>query len=290
MLRIQRFFAKLLLLGLFLAPAFAGAAQEQKRNDSTLSEDIDIAVDEMNEEMAESIQLEAESTLEEYELSMVEPEKPHSMHGEHEKNHMKKRVDHEHRIGMFQLWRMMNEVELTDEQVDKFFPLWREVQKQERELGAQRRTLVKDLSKELEKDQPDESVLARLTTQISDNSKAIWEARRSGMERAMKLLTVPQKARFILAMSAADKDLRESIFRVRSGMSALPAVFDSEEFKEKMQRFNERIQEKSLRLNELGLDVRLKEAQKRYEEATKKLEEANKKLLEEKKKEDEGKK
>ena len=283
MLRIQRFFAKLLLLSLFLAPAFAGAAQEQKRNDSTLSEDIDIAIDEMIEEMAATAQLDAQSALEEFELSMVEPEERRAKHGEHEKNHknhVKERAKHEHRIGMFQLWRMMNEVELTDEQVDKFFPLWREVQKQERELGAQRRTLVKDLSKELEKDQPDESVLARLTKQISANSKAIWEARRSGMDRAMKLLTVTQKARFILAMSAADKNLRESIFRVRSGMPALPALFDSEEFQEKMQRFQESIQEKSARLQELGLDVQLEQVKKR-------LEEANKKLLEEKKKKEE---
>ena len=283
MLRIQRFFAKLLRPSLFLAPALAGGALYKTRHDSTLSEDIDIAIDEMIEEMAESAQLDAQSALEEFELSMVEPEERRAKHGEHEKNHknhVKERAKHEHRIGMFQLWRMMNEVELTDEQVDKFFPLWREVQKQERELGAQRRTLVKDLSKELEKDQPDESVLARLTKQISANSKAIWEARRSGMDRAMKLLTVTQKARFILAMSAADKNLRESIFRVRSGMPALPALFDSEEFQEKMQRFQESIQEKSARLQELGLDVQLEQVKKR-------LEEANKKLLEEKKKKEE---
>jgi len=270
MSRFTRFFVRIALIGMILAPAFAAAAQEQEQNDFAWPEDL--VAEELVGEMAESADLAAENALEEIELALVEPDERHGRH-----NAKERRAKHERRIGLFQLWHMMNDVELTDEQVDKFFPLWRGVQKLERELSAKRRALVKDLRKELEKEEPDESVLARLTTQILDNSKAIWEARRSGMEKAMDLLTVTQKARFIIAMSQSERRLRESIFRVRSGMPLPPLEdFDSEEFQERMKRFSERLQEKYGKLQELNLDPWLKKAEKTYDREKQKKDEGKK--------------
>jgi len=174
------------------------------------------------------------------------------------------------------LWRIMNEVELTDDQVDKFFPLWREVQKQERTLSGERRELVKELREELKKEEPDEAMLQRLITMIRSKSERIWEVRKNGIEKALELLTVTQKARFILSMSEVEQDIWRSIRMVRSGLppkTPLAPYWDSEEFKErmkqfneKMQRFNERIQEKSQRLRELQLDEKLEKALKKLEE------------------------
>jgi len=292
MFRIERFFAKLLLLCIILAPAFAVAAQAQERKDSALPDSVDIAVDEMIEDMAESAQPEAGNALRYLEiLSMVDPEQ-HEGHSERGL----RRAKHEDRIGLFQLWRIINEVELTDDQVDKFFPLWREVQKQERTLSTERRELVKELREELKKEKPDEAMLQRLVTMIRSKSEQIWQVRKNGMDKALELLTVTQKARFLLSVSEAEKDIRESIFRVRSHLPLMPEgpvapVWDSEEFEEKMQefnekmqRFNERIQEKSQHLQELRLDEQLKRAQMRLEEANRRLEEANKKKKDEDKK------
>jgi len=292
MVRIKRFFAKLLLLCIILVPAFAAAAQEQERKDSALPDSIEFAVDEMIEEMVESAQPAADNALKYLELlSLVEPE-----HREGHNERGERRAKHEHRIGLFQVWRIMNEVELTDEQVDKFFPLWREVQKQERTLSTERRELVKELREELKKEKPDEAMLQRLVTMIRSKSERIWQVRKDGMDKAMDLLTVTQKARFLLSVSEAEKDIRESIFRVRSHLPHMPEApimpdWDSEEFQqkmqefnEKMQRFNERIGEKSKQLQELKLDEQLKRAQMRLEEANKRLEEANKKKKDEDKK------
>ncbi len=283
MLRIEKFFAKLLLICIILAPAFALAAQEQEGNDPALPDSIDVAVDEMIEEMVESAQPAQDDALKELKLALTDP---HERRGP---NAGKRRARHEDRIGLFQMWRIMNEVELTDDQVDKFFPLWREVQKQERTLSGERRELVKEMREELKKEEPDEAMLQRLITMIRSKSERIWQIRKNGMDKALELLTVTQKARFLLSVSETEKDLRESIFRVRSLLPLMPKApfaldWDSEEFKErmkqfneKMQRFNERIKKKSLRLQELQLDERLEKALKALEEEKGSLEDSVKK-------------
>jgi Spy/CpxP family protein refolding chaperone len=239
MSRLKKFYLTTVLFSLFLAPAFAGAAEEPVQDDPFLPSDIEfdikIDVDQMIEDMSKQAQLASELALGEQLFAFAdEPE-------ESDKNSRKRRDKHERRISMSKMMRIMEEVDLTDEQVDKFFPLWREVQKQERELSMERRKLARELKGELEKETPDESALRRLINSITEKSDQVVGARRKGMKKAMELMTVPQQARFILAVSQTERDIREMIFKARArGIS--PPDFDSGEFREKMELYKKKME------------------------------------------------
>jgi len=246
MLRIERYFAKLLLLCIILAPAFAAAAQEQERKDSALPDSVDVAVDEMIEEMVESAQPAADNALKYLELlSLVDPE-----HREGHNERGERRAKHEHRIGLFQVWRIMNEVELTDEQVDKFFPLMRKMMKSERELAGKKRDLVKSLREELKKEKPSEAELKRLMTEIKNQAKLAWQQRVDNQDQFAGLLTVEQQARLLLSLNEVEKDIWESIARVKMAPMIKPEFkFDREKLDRQM---------KELRKNLDSLNIRLK--------------------------------
>ncbi|MFC1537346.1 hypothetical protein ACFL4P_00805 [Gemmatimonadota bacterium] len=239
MSKLKRFYLTTVLFSLFLAPAFAGAAEEPVQDDPVLPSDIEfdiqVDVDRMIEQMTEQAQLASEQALEQLELALAdEPE-------ESDRISTKRRHKHERRIGMSKMMRIMEEVDLTDEQVDKFFPLWREVQRQERELSMERRKLARELKGELEKEKQDESVLRRLIGAVTEKSDQVLSVRKKGMDEAMELMTIPQQARFILSVSQSERDIREMIFKARTrGIS--PPDFDSEEFREKMERFKDRME------------------------------------------------
>ncbi|MBN2288268.1 MAG: periplasmic heavy metal sensor [Candidatus Glassbacteria bacterium] len=261
---IRKFFVELLLVGLVLAPAYAAAAEKQEQAEPGLSEAVDI--DELLEGLEVPDPQIGGEALYQIGLAMNDRDEPGPHPGPRDR--------HEHRIGLFQLWDIMNEVDLTDEQVDKFFPLWREVQKQERTLSGERRELVKELKKELDREKPDEAVLQRLVNMVTAKSEQIWRVRHDGIQQAMQLLTIPQQARFILAVSESERDIFKSIRMVKRGIPALPA-FDSGEFDAEMQKFNERMQKYNERMQKYGEEMQ--EWSKEYNKSLEKKKEKDKK-------------
>ena len=234
MSNLKRFYITAVLFSFFLAPAFAGAAEVPVKNEQFLPEDIN--VDKIIEEMTEQAQLASEQALEQFEFAFVD--EPTELD-----RHSKDRRDkHERRISMSKMMRIMEEVDLNEEQVDKFFPLWRGVQREERQLSIERRKLVRELKGELEKEKPDESALRRMIGSIKEKSDQIVSVRTKGMDEAMELMTVPQQARFILAVSQTEKDIREMIFKARTGSLMHSPDFDSEEFRAKMEEYRERME------------------------------------------------
>jgi len=60
--------------------------------------------------------------MEDFEFLAMVPKPPHKG-----KDWAERRARHEERIGLFRLWRIMEELELSDDKVDKFFPLMRKM-------------------------------------------------------------------------------------------------------------------------------------------------------------------
>lgn len=205
-------------------------------------------------------------------LAMAEPE------DSADKETAERRARHEQKISMFRLWRIIEEVDLTDEQVDKVFPLMREMQKEERELTHKRHSLFRNLRKELKEEKPAEAVIQSLVTQIEENDNLIWHAKKDAEKEIMNLLTVPQKARFLLAMNDVERDIWGAIARIKGPVPPLPegVPFDREKFQEQMQKVRENLEKMKQDLQGKGLNMPDVDYDKITEDATKAYEEAAK--------------
>ncbi|MFH1068281.1 MAG: hypothetical protein V1794_01560 [Candidatus Glassbacteria bacterium] len=126
-----------------------------------------------------------------------------------------KREKHEERIYLFRLWRIMEDVGLTDQQVDQFFPLMRQLQNREKDLAQTRRELLEKLDDELQKEKPADTELKRIMELVKDNYRQTWEARVDIMNQTEKILTVQQQAKLMLSLSRVERDIWDSIARVR---------------------------------------------------------------------------
>ena len=151
----------------------------------------------------------------------------------HDSKHSKR---HEEKIGMFLIWRMINDIDIRDDQLDKFFPLMRDHQKQERENVHNLHKAKKELKALLEKDTRSDSDLTRLTQNVIDAQKKIWDDRQAASEQLMKILDTEQKARFILSISGIEDKVRNSIAKIKYDPG-----FDKEKFRESLGEMNEKL-------------------------------------------------
>jgi hypothetical protein len=145
---------------------------------------------------------------------------------------------------------------LRDSQLDSFFPLMREMQKNEHQLAEKRHELAKALRQELKKDSPDKDQLEKLSSLLLENSGKIWQVKHDGMEKTMNILDPAQKARFMLAISGMERDVWEAIAQVRMIDPMLPkANFDREKFESNMKALQQRMEKIKQELREKGYPV-----------------------------------
>ena len=155
---------------------------------------------------------------------------------------------------MFRLWRIMDELKLSDDQVDKFFPLMRQMLKRDRERAKQKRELVKSLREELKKEKPSESELKRLMTEIKNQARLAWQERMDNLDQFKGLLTVEQQARLLLSMNEVERDIWESIARARMSPYFKPEFkFDREKFEQHMKEIRKNLDSLNIRLHMKGL-------------------------------------
>lgn len=164
------------------------------------------------------------------------------------------REQREQNIQMLQVWKLMRDVELRDDQVERFFPLIRQFQKQERELADLRHSISRSIRSELRKDNPDKAELNRLSSELIEISSDIWKVKSDGMKKIMGILDPLQKAKFMLSFSNMERDLWEAIGRMRViGPGMLPqADFDRENFTRQMEQFHQHIEKIKQELREKG--------------------------------------
>ena len=186
-------------------------------------------------------------------LAQMDPDMmslPHGGKMEMEEYSSKHSKRHEEKIGMFLIWRMINDIDIRDDQLDKFFPLMRVHQKQERDNAHKLHEAKKELKKLLDEDTKSESNLTRLTQNVIDMQKKIWNDRQVASQELMKILDPEQKARFILSVSGIEDRVRDSIARIK-----YDSGFDREKFRESLGDMNERLKTIREELKEKGIYI-----------------------------------
>jgi hypothetical protein len=151
---------------------------------------------------------------------------------------------HAERIQLYRLWRIMEELDLTEDQVDKFFPLMRGFGKKEKELAHKRQALVKSLREELRKEKSSESQLKQMLTDLKRNATQMIESKNEAIEKGAKILSIEQQARMALKLHEVERNIWESIAHVRrmpSGRDLGESGFDKQKMQLNMQQLRENL-------------------------------------------------
>ena len=126
--------------------------------------------------------------------------------------------------------------------------------KKDQERAEKKRELVKSLREELKKEKPAEAELKRLMTEIKNQAKLAWQQRVDDLDQFKGLLTVEQQARLLLSMNEVERDIWESIARVRMAPMIKPEFkFDREKLDRHMKELRRNLDSLNIRLKLKGL-------------------------------------
>ena len=101
-------------------------------------------------------------------------------------------------IEILRIWKMTEELELTEKQADKFFPRLRLDDKKIEELDKERQSLFRELHKDAMKGGMDEKVLDEKIERISDIESKILKNRVKFIKDMVDLLSTDQRAKLIV--------------------------------------------------------------------------------------------
>ena len=101
-------------------------------------------------------------------------------------------------IEMLRIWKMTEELELSEKQADKFFPRLRLDDKKIEELEMERQSLFRELHKDAMKGGMDEKVLDEKIERISDIESKILRDRVKFIKNMDDLLSIDQRAKLMV--------------------------------------------------------------------------------------------
>ncbi len=128
---------------------------------------------------------------------------------------MKDRKEARERIEILRLWKMIEFLDLTEEQSDKFLPLLHRFQEAEKELKTVKRELFDSLKEDLESKEPDQGKIRAILTELEKNQEALEKERKDFLIDSGKTLNLIQEARLLLFEREFERKLRETIRKLR---------------------------------------------------------------------------
>ena len=119
----------------------------------------------------------------------------------------------------------------------------REYGKQERALAGQRGKLLRTLREELGEENPSDDKMSETLVQLKENSRKVVEAKNKAIEDAAKILDVKQQVRLALSLLEVERNIWESIARVRhlGGTDFKNFDFDKQKLHMNMQQLKEHL-------------------------------------------------
>lgn len=118
-------------------------------------------------------------------------------------------------IETMKMWKMLEVLDLTQEQSDKFLPAWRETQKAEKTFREKREDLLKSLEAVLGEEKPDEKKIREILGQLDKERLQMEEVQQRFRQKAEGVLTLQQQARLLLFEDRFEKRMMEIIRQYR---------------------------------------------------------------------------
>lgn len=118
-------------------------------------------------------------------------------------------------IETIRIWRLTEELKLSEEQAAKFFPRLKKLRETKREFRKKRREILKNIEKELRKEKPRESILKKEIEDLNREDKEFREREERLKRKIFEVLTIEQQARFLVFQERFDREIREMIKKIR---------------------------------------------------------------------------
>ncbi len=117
-------------------------------------------------------------------------------------------------IEKVRIYKLTEELDLSEEQITKFFPRLKEMRKNEQEFHKQRNEIVQEL-KELLKTKAEEEKIVKLLNKLQELQKKRVESQLKEAEEIRQILTPEQQARFIIFQEEFEREIRDMIREIR---------------------------------------------------------------------------
>ena len=121
-------------------------------------------------------------------------------------------------IETLRMWKLLEALDLTSEQSDKFLPILKDFQKARRSFENQRRDLMKQLETALQ-NAPEDKQLKEILTDLENNREQFQTELDKYMDQTKAILSIEQQARLALFEDQFERRMRETIEPIRGGHS-----------------------------------------------------------------------
>jgi len=115
------------------------------------------------------------------------------------------------RLEMMKMWRLTDELNLTEEQAEKFFPKYRALMSDLEDVTKQENELMKQIGELSEEKEVDSEKLYSLVKQVSDFEKKKLDIKYEFFMETGKILTPEQQARHVVFERQFRRQLRRGI-------------------------------------------------------------------------------
>ena len=118
-------------------------------------------------------------------------------------------------IETMKMWKMLEVLDLSQEQSDKFLPAWREMQKAQKIFRERKEDLLKSLEVVLGEEKPDEGRIKDVFKQLEKERLQLEEVQQRFRQKAQEVLTLEQQAKLLLFEDRFEKRMMEIIRQYR---------------------------------------------------------------------------
>lgn len=115
------------------------------------------------------------------------------------------------RVNTIKMWKLTEELDLSEEKADKLFPLIHCLDKEKLKLEKEQDELMKKLRKNLQEGKLTDAELEDIIKKLGDNQSAGQKLKREKFKEIKGILTLEEQARLILFMESFPKEIRRLI-------------------------------------------------------------------------------
>lgn len=128
---------------------------------------------------------------------------------------IEKRKKVRERIALIRMWKLTEELDLTDETGAKLFPILRKYDEKWMGLQKERRGLMQQLKKALEDEATSDKEIEGAMERVETNAMAVSDLLRQQCQELKRILSPRQQAKFILFQRQFQREIRRIIAEAR---------------------------------------------------------------------------
>ncbi len=183
------------------------------------------------------------------------------------------------KVESLRVWKLLETLDLSEEQANSFLPAYREFQKSEENYNQNRRELLDQLQQSLES--KDQKKISEIVGKLKQNRLQVEQNRVQFLARIDKMLSPEQQAKFLLFQNRFEGRMRAEIMELRQ-----PQIYKNLQkpyLELELKTLNDKLQmlhKKNFKEDDLEeLKARLEESHQKAEEMYKRSEEMYRELM-----------